>query len=72
MTKVTNCSTCDEIAAGEEPTDDLKCPNSKWPCKHHCNHVWSHDACCWCKHMLVQPYAGATIKFDENTLNEEN
>lgn len=25
-----------------------KCPESKRPCGHHCNHIWTHDSCCWC------------------------
>lgn len=24
------------------------CPSSKRSCKHHCNHIWTHDKCCWC------------------------
>lgn len=25
-----------------------ECPKSKRACGHHCNHVWTHDACDWC------------------------
>ena len=38
----TECGSC-----GGEFEDD-KCPKSKRPCGHHCNHVWTHDACDWC------------------------
>lgn len=34
------CASCGE--------DDIKCPKSKRPCGHHCNHSWTHDVCCWC------------------------
>lgn len=36
------CGSCGEGM----PTDE--CPKSKRPCGHHCNHVWTHDACDWC------------------------
>lgn len=36
------CFSCGE----EAPRGD--CPKSLRPCGHHCNHTWSHDACCWC------------------------
>ena len=35
------CGSC-----GESPENE--CPDSKRPCGHHCNHVWTHDACDWC------------------------
>ena len=35
------CGSCGESPEGE-------CPASKRPCGHHCNHVWTHDACDWC------------------------
>ena len=35
------CLSCSE-------DDDEKCPNSRRPCGHHCNHSWTHDACDWC------------------------
>ncbi len=35
------CGSC-----GESPENE--CPKSKRPCGHHCNHVWTHDACDWC------------------------
>lgn len=25
-----------------------ECPESRRPCGHHCNHIWTHDSCCWC------------------------
>lgn len=27
---------------------EQSCPESPKPCGHHCNHSWTHDACCWC------------------------
>lgn len=36
-----DCATCGE-------GDDSKCPVSQRKCGHHCNHVWTHDQCCWC------------------------
>lgn len=36
------CISCEE----EQPFNE--CPKSKRNCGHHCNHVWSHDSCCWC------------------------
>lgn len=33
------------LSCGE---DDLRCPSSKAPCGHHCNHSWTHDECDWC------------------------
>jgi hypothetical protein len=35
------CASC-----GEGDTDT--CPLSQRQCGHHCNHVWTHDLCCWC------------------------
>ena len=35
------CISCDEEF-------DEKCPKSKKPCGHHCNHSWTHDKCCYC------------------------
>ena len=41
------CGTCGE---GDFPQNE--CPESKRPCGHHCNHVWTHDQCDWCgKHF---------------------
>jgi len=41
------CGTCGE---GDFPQGE--CPESKRPCGHHCNHVWTHDQCDWCgKHF---------------------
>lgn len=43
------CISCDE---DPDPCldnyDNYKCPKSKRPCGHHCNHSWSHEECCWC------------------------
>lgn len=36
------CGSCGEGSPNGE------CPKSKRPCGHHCNHVWTHDACDWC------------------------
>lgn len=38
-----DCGTCAEGCG--EPDE---CPNSKRDCGHHCNHIWTQDACCWC------------------------
>lgn len=37
------CGSCGEVAP-----DEARCPNSRRPCGHHCNHVWTQDSCCWC------------------------
>ena len=39
---MSECISCDE----ELPKNE--CSNSKRNCGHHCNHVWTHDECCWC------------------------
>jgi hypothetical protein len=39
---VDDCNSCAE----EMPEGD--CSKSQRPCGHHCNHSWTHDACCWC------------------------
>jgi len=31
-----------------------ECINSKRECKHHCNHSWSHDFCCWCEKEFIE------------------
>lgn len=38
------CGSCGEGVPGD-------CPKSKRPCGHHCNHIWTHDACDWCGHV---------------------
>lgn len=47
-----SCDICEErAAAGPEygiSEEDDACPNSERPCGHHCNHVGTHDSCCWC------------------------
>ncbi|PPF64552.1 hypothetical protein C5E11_03955 [Clavibacter michiganensis] len=40
-----DCASCGMEESGAEANE---CPNSKRPCGHHCNHVWSHDECDWC------------------------
>lgn len=37
-----DCISCGECGA------EADCPRSHRFCGHHCNHSWSHDACCWC------------------------
>jgi hypothetical protein len=39
---MSECISCNHE---DVPSD---CSKSKRPCKHHCNHSWSHDECCWC------------------------
>jgi hypothetical protein len=36
------CTSCAERL----PKGD--CSESRRTCLHHCNHSWTHDACCWC------------------------
>lgn len=36
---------CDACGVG---SPENECPKSMRGCGHHCNHSWSHDACCWC------------------------
>jgi len=42
VTAITECASCGE----GDPRNE--CPQSKRPCGHHCNHVWTHDSCDWC------------------------
>jgi len=44
------CISCEEDPDPDDPMDydNYKCPCSKRPCGHHCNHSWSHEECCWC------------------------
>lgn len=35
------CISCSE-------TTEYTCAGSRRKCLHHCNHSWTHDACCWC------------------------
>lgn len=37
------CETCRQAEAHRHP-----CERSRRMCGHHCNHSWTHDACCWC------------------------
>lgn len=37
----------DCISCGEG-LPESECSNSEKVCKHHCNHSWTHDACCYC------------------------
>lgn len=38
-----DCYTC-----GDASFPEGECPESKRPCGHHCNHVWTSDRCHWC------------------------
>lgn len=40
------CGSCTEGV--DDISDTPACPESKRPCGHHCNHVWTHDECDWC------------------------
>lgn len=40
------CISCEE--EDMKDNEDEECPVSERDCKHHCNHSWSHDECCWC------------------------
>ena len=44
------CVSCEEDPDPNDPMDydNYKCPNSKRPCGHHCNHIWTHEECDWC------------------------
>jgi hypothetical protein len=48
------CDTCAEIGGyGEGDVEavrelDGRCPQSRRPCGHHCNHLWTNDSCHWC------------------------
>ena len=48
------CISCEEDPDPSDPMDydNYKCPKSKRPCGHHCNHSWSHEECCWCGHVF--------------------
>ena len=37
-----DCDSCGEQLPRWE------CPAARRPCGHHCNHIWTHDECCWC------------------------
>jgi hypothetical protein len=43
------CGSCGEV--GTQPNE---CPKSQRPCGHHCNHVWTHDECDWCR-LVFEP-----------------
>lgn len=49
-----NCISCEQDPAPDDPVDyDNKCAKSKRACGHHCNHLWTHDECCWCGYKDV-------------------
>lgn len=42
MSATEDCIACDE-------GDVEDCPNpQRSKCGHHCNHMWTHQSCCWC------------------------
>jgi hypothetical protein len=45
------CISCEEDPDPDDPIDydNYKCPKSKRPCGHHCNHPWNLEECCWCQ-----------------------
>jgi hypothetical protein len=45
-----DCFSCEEDCDPNNPIDydNYKCSKSKRECGHHCNHVWTHEECCWC------------------------
>lgn len=47
------CISCEDDPDPFNPIhDNYKCPKSKRPCGHHCNHSWTHEKCCWCSREL--------------------
>ena len=46
-------STGDCLECGED--DAEQCPKSEKACGHHCNHIWTHDACDWCGKEVETP-----------------
>jgi hypothetical protein len=42
------CASCGEGVEQE------RCAKSQRPCGHHCNHVWTHDACDWCGSVWIE------------------
>jgi hypothetical protein len=49
----------DCIACGEGQPEG-ECPKPHSRCGHHCNHLWTHDACCWCGLEVGED--GATVR----------
>ena len=41
-----DCISCKQESI-QHPDEDF-CPQTRRKCKHHCNHSWTHDECCWC------------------------
>ena len=39
-------SYCASCAEGDPPRQCTK--SQKIECYHHCNHIWTHECCCWC------------------------
>lgn len=39
---------CEDCAQRRMGYDEDVCSKSQKTCGHHCNHSWTHDACCWC------------------------
>lgn len=42
-------SACLDCPPGPPAGEPETCPESRKDCGHHCNHVWTHDECCWCR-----------------------
>lgn len=40
------CGSCEPGV--DDVSDTPACSESRRPCGHHCNHVWTHDECDWC------------------------
>lgn len=71
-----NCGTCGEIEAHLVDPESEKCPQSKVPCGHHCNHSWTHDICCWCRGHWGEggkftPGLGATLSAEGMAMVEQ-
>lgn len=46
LTAEAECEVCGTEWDGGD--DEAKCPKSRRPCGHHCNHIMTHDGCDWC------------------------
>ena len=47
-----DCATCGEGSEVLAGCPLGECGKSKRVCGHHCNCIWTQDACCWCGHEL--------------------
>ena len=41
-------NTADDCLSCGEGLPANECDKSDRNCQHHCNHMWTHDHCCWC------------------------